>query len=163
MTTIAFRAIVLSIFLIILANIPALAFSGKVVHVADGDTITVLNSDKEQIKVRLYGIDTPERKQAFGAKATNFTKKMAAGKMVEVEIKDTDRYGRTVGLVKIAGGRVLNEELVRSGFAWVYTKYCKIPSLCVPWKALEESARKSRAGLWYDKNPVPPWEWRKKK
>ena len=136
-----------------------LAWSGKVVGVTDGDTIKVLH-DSQQVKIRLYGIDTPEKKQAFGQRAKQFTADMVAGQVVDVEEVTLDRYGRTVGVVRI-GSACLNEELIKAGFAWVYTRYCDMP-MCDRWKQLEQAARLDRKGLWHDKNPVPPWEWRRK-
>lgn len=130
-------------------------FSGKVVGVADGDTITVLTPERQQIKVRLYGIDCPEKSQAFGQKAKQFTSSKVAGKNVTVAVLDKDRYGRFVGLVGS-----LNQELVQNGFAWVYDRYCK-KSFCSQWKRDEEQARKARKGLWVEQ-AIPPWEWRKK-
>ena len=88
--------------LVVLLFIPqvTLAWSGKVIGIADGDTITVLR-DKEQVRIRLYGIDCPERGQAFSKKAKQFTSEMVFGKVVEIEPVDIDRYGRTVGLVTV--------------------------------------------------------------
>ena len=97
-------------------------------------------------KIRLYGIDCPEKGQAFG-------------KDVTVKVKDTDRYGRTVGIVILPDGRSLNEELVYQGLAWWYRKYSKSPKLATS----EMEARLAHRGLWADKNPIPPWEWRKTK
>jgi endonuclease YncB( thermonuclease family) len=152
----------LTLLLIFLSAFPclALAWSGKVIGVADGDTITVLR-DKEQVKIHLYGIDTPERDQAFSKKAKQFTSKMVYGKVVEVELVDIDRYGRTVALLTVFK-RLVNEELVNAGFAWVYTRYCDRP-ICERWKVLEYEAREAKRGLWNDPNPIPPWEFRRKK
>ncbi len=149
----------LVIIFLILAVQSASAWSGKVVKVADGDTITV-RRDRTQIRIRLHGIDTPERKQAFGKKAKQFTARLTSGKTVEVERTDTDKYGRTVALISV-GGINVNEALIESGFAWVYRKYCK-QAYCRDWLQLEQHARTVRIGLWRDKNPIPPWEWRKK-
>ena len=134
------------------------AWSGKVVSVTDGDTIKVIHASKPVI-ILLYGIDTPEKKQAFGQKAKQFTADMVAGRVVEVEEVTVDRYGRTVGIVR-KGTECLNEELVTAGFAWVYTRYCD-KSICEGWQQLEHAARADRRGLWQDKNPIPPWEWRR--
>ena len=136
----------------------ALAWTGKVVGVSDGDTIKVLQ-DGKQVKIRLYGIDTPEKVQSFGRKAKKFTTNFAANKMVDVRPMDTDRRGRTVGLVTVYG-KSLNKELVRNGYAWVYRDYCK-ESFCSEWLKIEDIARKAKAGLWIEPNPIPPWEWRK--
>jgi micrococcal nuclease len=106
--------------LIVLAwVVPARAedFSGKVVGVSDGDTITVLR-DRTPIKVRLHGIDAPEAGQDFGSRAKQAASELAFGKVVTIQPRDTDRYGRTVALVVLPDGWTLNHELVRSGFAW---------------------------------------------
>jgi len=132
-------------------------WSGKVVGVADGDTITVLHNGKGE-KIRLYGIDTPERRQAFGKRAKQFTSSMVYGKTVGVETKDIDRYGRTVGLVYV-NGESLNEALVKNGYAWIYLHYCK-EDFCKDWLALEGAARDRKVGLWSEPTPVPPWDFR---
>jgi endonuclease YncB( thermonuclease family) len=132
-------------------------WSGMVVGISDGDTITVLHGGKGE-KIRLYGIDTPEKGQAFGKKAKQFTSKTVYGKTVKVETKDTDRYGRTVALI-FTDGQSLNEALVKNGFAWVYRKYC-IEAFCEDWLNLEIVARYGKIGLWSEPNPIPPWEFR---
>ena len=153
----------LTLLLIFLLTFPfhIWAWSGKVVGIADGDTITVLREGKQQVKIRLYGIDCPERGQAFSRKAKQFNSKMVFGKVVEVERVDIDRYGRTVALVTVFQ-RLVNEELVNAGFAWVYTRYCDRP-ICERWKVLEYEAREAKRGLWADPNAIPPWEFRKKR
>ena len=133
-------------------------YTAKVVGVTDGDTIKILK-DKQQIKIRLYGVDTPEKKQDFGSKAKQFTSYLLFGKIVTVKEFDKDRYGRTIALIYI-NGKCLNEELVRNGFAWVYTQYCK-ESFCLKWPEYQEQAKQSKRGLWSQKNPVPPWEFRR--
>lgn len=155
------KILLLSLLLILPIILPchSFAWSGKVVGVADGDTITVLR-DKEQVRIRLYGIDTPERGQAFSKKAKQFTSDMVFGKLVEVELVDIDRYGRTVALVTVFQ-RLVNEELVNAGFAWVYTRYCDRP-ICERWKVLEYEAREAKRGLWSEPNPTAPWEYRRK-
>ena len=140
--------------------IPSLAFAweGKVVGISDGDTIKVMHGGRAE-KVRLYGIDTPERHQDFGTRAQQFTSDKVFGKVVRVEAIDRDRYGRTVGVVHI-GTTCVNEELVKEGLAWVYTKYCK-RGFCAKWKSHQNAVRKARKGLWSRKNPIPPWDFRK--
>ena len=136
------------------------AWSGKVVGVADGDTITVLHNGKGE-RIRLYGIDTPEKRQAFGKKAKQFTARMVYGKIVEVETKDVDRYGRTVGLVYV-DGQSLNEALIKNGYAWVYRRYCT-EAFCDDWLKFERTARNVKMGLWDYPIPLPPWEFRRGK
>jgi endonuclease YncB( thermonuclease family) len=135
------------------------AFEAKVILIADGDTITVVHNGKPE-KIRLYGIDTPESKQAFGSVAKNFTYAMVYHKSVNVEPVTTDRYGWTVGIVRVDGNS-LSEELVKSGFAWVYDRYCK-KDMCVKWQQLEEAAKQSKIGLWSQDDPVAPWVYRRK-
>ena len=132
-------------------------FVGKVVYVVDGDTIDVMHN-KSKIRVRLWGIDTPEWNQPFSKKARLFLKNEVLGKVIRVEVKDKDDYGRLVAIVK-NDYKNINEELVRVGLAWVYVYYCR-ESVCDDWKKLEREARLGRTGLWLDNNPVPPWKWK---
>ena len=155
-------ATVISCFtLLCIVGVPSIlyAWTGKVVGISDGDTIKVLHN-REQVKIRLHGIDTPEKAQAFGKKAKKFTAGMVAGKMVEVKKTDTDKYGRTVAIITV-NGKNLNESLVASGFAWVYRKYCK-QAYCRDWLRLEANARKNKLGLWRDPHAMAPWKWRHK-
>jgi micrococcal nuclease len=135
------------------------AFEGTVILITDGDTITVVHNGKPE-KIRLYGIDTPESKQAFGTGAKNFTYTMVYRKSVNVEPVATDRYGRTVAIVNV-NEKCLNSELIRNGLAWVYDRYCK-KDMCDKWQQLEETARQSKTGLWLQDDPVEPWVYRKK-
>ena len=113
----------------------------------------------EDIRVRLYGIDCPESSQNYGYEATQYTKSLALGKTVTVEKQDTDRYGRLVGIVYLPDGKILNELLVKNGYAWVYDNYCLL-EICNYWKELENQAKSKHIGLWQDPNPIPPWEYR---
>ena len=133
------------------------AWPGKVVSVTDGDTIKVLHDGKEE-KIRLYGIDTPEKGQDFGKKAQELTGSLVAGKIVEVQQKDIDRYGRIVGLVSVDGDS-LSELIINNGYAWVYKQYCK-EDFCSEWIKAEEVARSQKKGMWSDPHIIPPWEWR---
>jgi endonuclease YncB( thermonuclease family) len=133
------------------------SFTGKVVNVTDGDTVVVLRAGNIQEKIRLAEIDCPEKSQAFGQGAKQFTLDQAAQKNVTVEVRDHDRYGRTVGEVFLPDGKSLNRELVRNGYAWWYRRYSKDESL----GELEAQARTARRGLWSDQNAVAPWDWRK--
>jgi len=133
--------------------------SGRVVGVTDGDTIKVLTADKTQIKVRLTEIDTPESGQPYGAKSKKALSDFVFGKTVVVRSEGTDRYGRTLGRVSVAGLDV-NAEMVRIGAAWVYRQYNKDKSLL----ELEAEAKASKRGLWGlpEAERVPPWEWRRR-
>ena len=130
-------------------------FVAKVVGISDGDTITVL-AGREQVRVRLNGIDCPERGQPFGDRAKRRASKLAFGKDVTVRPFGTDRYGRTIADVTLPDGRVLNRELVAAGLAWHYRRYSHDETLA----ALERRAREARLGVWSDPRPVAPWELR---
>jgi len=130
-------------------------FTGKVIGIADGDTIEVLR-DRKPVKVRLNGIDAPEKGQAFGTKAKQFVSSLVFDHVVTVVEFGTDRYGRTIADVVLSDGRVLNREAVRAGFAWWFRRYSTDASL----GELEAEARAAKRGLWADVHPVPPWEWR---
>lgn len=130
-------------------------FVGRVVGVSDGDTIEVMRAGKAA-RVRLDGVDCPEARQPYGTRAKQFTSELAFGKTVAVQIRNIDQYGRIVGEVVLPDGRSLNRELVRNGYAWWYRRYSKDPVL----QQLEEEARRERRGLWRDRKPIPPWEFR---
>lgn len=135
--------------------------SGRVIEVADGDSLTVYSSPGQKIRVRLYGVDSPESGQAGGEEAGAFCRSLALYRQVKVKVLSGDQYGRSVAVLTLPDGRVLNEEMVRHGHAWVYTRYCK-ESDCRGWKRLENEARSKKQGLWKRPNPQPPWQWRKK-
>jgi micrococcal nuclease len=140
---------------VVAASPPAQTLTGKVVSIADGDTLTLLVG-KTQVRVRLEGIDTPERAQPFGRKAGQALAKKVFGKVVQVDDFGKDRYGRTLGIVRLDKSNV-NLELVREGWAWWYRKYAaKNKELA----AAEAEARKAKRGLWADPEPIPPWDWR---
>lgn len=136
---------------------PAYAWQGKVVGISDGDTITVMHDGMEE-KIRLYGVDCPESHQDFGSSAKQFTSGKVFGKTVDIQPVDTDRYGRTVGIVK-SDGQAINRALIESGMAWVYDQYCT-RSECAEWRSLQAKAKAGKVGLWSVSNPTPPWEFR---
>lgn len=147
-----------------------LHFSGRVVAVGDGDTIDVLadeapadtgrpddrSRERRPVRVRLVEIDCPELGQPFGRKARQATSALCFGRTVRVDGTGVDTFGRVLGIVTLADGRSLNEELVRLGYAWWFRRYSRSETL----RALEDAARAKRAGLWADRDPVPPWQWR---
>jgi len=143
--------------LLVLA-IPALAdsFTGKVVGVTDSDPIEVMHDGRAE-KVRLVGIDCPEKAQPFGQRAKQATSELAFGTVVTVTAPQRDRYGRRLGDVTLPDGRNLNRELVKLGMAWWYRKYSKDERL----EVTEIAARQARVGLWAEPDPEPPWEWRR--
>jgi endonuclease YncB( thermonuclease family) len=134
---------------------------GKVVGVSDGDTITVLDSNQIQHKVRLAGIDAPEKRQPFGSKSREALASMVFQKLVDIDWKKHDRYGRLVGKVTVGGLDVCRRQL-DLGLAWHYVKYAKEQTDAdrSTYSAAERAARDSRRGLWSDPLPVPPWEFR---
>lgn len=126
-------------------------FAGRVVGVADGDTITVLVG-VEPRRVRLAGIDAPEKGQPFGQRAKQAVGRLVFGRTVKVVVRGQDRYGRTLGEVLLPDGASLNERLVEEGWAWHYIRYSKDQRLA----EREAAARRSRRGLWVDPRAVPP-------
>jgi micrococcal nuclease len=134
------------------------AETGRVVGVHDGDSITVLASGNEQLKVRLDGIDAPELKQPFSQSAKEALSSLVFGKAVSFERLKKDRYGRTIAVVFV-GQTNVNLELVKQGFAWRYDTYSQDPVLL----DAQNSAKASKKGLWADPSPTPPWQWRASK
>jgi len=135
--------------------------SGRVVAVADGDTITVLDADKRQHKVRLAGIDAPEKRQPFGTKSREFLAALVFRQEVDVDFKKTDRYGRIVGKVLVANVDAGLRQ-IEAGMAWHYRAYAREQSVAdrEAYAAAEASAKAAGRGLWSDKSPQPPWEFR---
>lgn len=130
-----------------------------VVSVSDGDTLSaVVNGVQE--KIRLTGIDCPERDQPFAIEATKLAKQLALEKAVRVTEIGRDKWHRLLGEVVLPDGRMLNRELVREGACWWYRKYAPGDTVL---ERLEKAARETRKGLWADPQPVPPWEWRKRR
>jgi endonuclease YncB( thermonuclease family)/methylphosphotriester-DNA--protein-cysteine methyltransferase len=143
------------------ANNVELVIEGKVVRVSDGDTITVLDADNKQHKIRFQGIDAPESKQDFGQASKENLSKMVFGKQVTVTWSKVDKYRRTVGKVFL-DGKDVNIEQIKAGMAWHYKKYAdeQPPEDRITYAKAEEEARAAKLGLWQDPNPTPPGEWR---
>jgi micrococcal nuclease len=139
--------------------LPALSqdFSGEVVGILDGDTIEVLYKGKAQ-RIRLQGIDCPEKAQAYGQRAKQATSSLVFSKAVTIEAHGQDKYKRTLGNVFLSDGTHVNRELVAQGWCWWYQKYAPDDLIL---GGLEAAARVTKKGLWVDPNPVPPWEYRK--
>ena len=140
------------LFCLATAVVHAADITGRVVGVADGDTLTVLDSNKGLTKIRLHQIDAPEKKQDFGQRSKQSLSDLTYGKQVRVEVFDTDKYGRTVGKIWV-NGQDANLEQVKRGMAWVYVKYASDPA----YFAAERAAKSGRVGLWNQPNPTPPW------
>lgn len=135
---------------------------GKIIAVSDGDTVTLLTTDKRQLKVRLVGIDTPEKKQAYGSKARDHLASHVFSQTVEVDIRKKDQYGRDLGVIYF-GGNDINQLMIRDGYAWFYKHYAKEQPKeeAIRYAESEREARSQGKGLWADPHPVPPWEFRK--
>ena len=144
--------------LLISSNLLSLELKGKIIHISDGDTVHLLTDNKEKIKIRLNDIDAPESKQAFGNKSKENLKKYIYQKNVVVKYKNKDKYKRVLGTIYYQN-RDINLQQVKDGYAWVYKKYSKNP---IYFKA-EQEAKSKKLGLWSDKNPIEPWEFRKNK
>lgn len=155
------RTALLVLTLFSLQTLPAEAkietFTGKVIGVSDGDTISVLVHGDVR-KVRLNGVDCPEKKQAFGQQAKLFTSKKTYSKTVKVLSTGHDRYRRFLGDVILPDGKNLNDLLLENGYAWWYQKFSKDEHR----HELQEIARKHKRGLWQDSNAAAPWEFRHK-
>lgn len=138
--------------------------TGRVVGVADGDTITVLDSTNTQFKVRLAGIDAPEKKQAFGNASKKSLSDLVFDKQVTVDWKKLDRYGRNVGKILI-NGQDVNLEQIKRGMAWYYKKYQNELVLDdrLSYLHAQEAAESNKSGLWLDAEPVAPWDFRSKR
>lgn len=150
-------------FFLLASSAHAETLTGYVVGIADGDTITVLDANRQQHKIRLAGIDAPERKQPFGERSKQNLATKVFSRTVSVEWNKQDRYGRTVGKVMVNGVDV-NLEQVKSGMAWWYEKYRKEQSAedQHAYADAERYARGQKVGLWGEPTPVEPWVWRKK-
>lgn len=139
------------------ASLPACALElvGRVIGVADGDTLTVL-ANNEPIHVRLANIDAPEKAQAFGKVSKKALSDLCYGKEAHVTVYELDKYKRSVGTV-FCNGINSNAEQVKTGMAWVYDKYVRDQS----FYALQKTAKENKLGLWVDPRPIEPWLWRK--
>jgi micrococcal nuclease len=153
------RALGIIFALLLLATTPTLAatLSGKVVRVADGDTITILTPNKEEVKIRLVEIDAPEKDQPYGQKSKQSLSDLVFEKDVRVEWEKTDKYKRTLGRVFV-GDTDVNLQQVKNGAAWAYLQYLTDERI----KQAESEARAAKAGLWalQADQIIPPWEWR---
>ena len=155
------RSLVVAAAILVSTTTFADLLQGRVVAIADGDTVTILDASNTQTKIRLMGIDAPEKKQAFGQRSKQHLSDLVFDKQVTVEYSKKDRYGRTVGKI-LVNDVDANLEQVKAGMAWHYKQYQKeqSPSDRVLYSEAEDRARVGRAGLWVDPDPTPPWEFR---
>lgn len=137
------------------------AITGRVVGVTDGDTLTILDGSLRQHRVRLGGVDTPERAQPYGKVAKSSLSSLAFGREAEADCGKADRWGRLVCKVSV-DGRDVGLAQVERGLGWHYKKYEREQAAAdrVAYARAEEDARRARRGLWVDPSPIPPWEWR---
>ena len=138
------------------ADVHADELRAHVTRVRDGDSME-MRRGSTTVRVRVFGVDAPERGQPWSSRARQFTAGLVGNREVVVRVKDRDRYGRTVGEVILTDGRNLGEELVRAGLAWHYRVFSNDPTLA----RLEADARAAGRGLWSDPHPTPPWEFRR--
>lgn len=136
---------------------------GRVVGVLDGDTIDVLDTVRVSHRIRLAGIDAPEKSQAYGHRSKQSLSDLIFSKEVSVEVHKRDRYGREVGKV-IQDGEDVNLEQIRRGMAWFYRQYERelLPEDQAAYDVAEEMARNNKRGLWADQAPLPPWAFRRR-
>ena len=132
------------------------------VGVADGDTVTVLDASRQQHKIRLMGIDAPEKKMPYGNRSKQSLSDLVFDRHVQVEYSKKDKYGRTVGKI-IVDGMDANLAQIKAGMAWHYKQYQREQTVADRdlYAQAEVDARASKAGLWKDADPVPPWDWRR--
>jgi endonuclease YncB( thermonuclease family) len=167
------RVLLAALLLAVAGATPAAELEGKVVGVSDGDTVTVLDASRTQHKIRLAGIDAPEKGQAFGQRAKESLSSLVFARTVRIEWTKEDRYGRKVAKVLVAEAgcttascpKTLDAGLAQltTGMAWWYRKYANEQSAedRGRYESAETEAKARRAGLWRDADPVAPWDWRR--
>ena len=155
---IALRVAIVSITIFLCPAIGnATDFSGQVVSILDGDTIEVLHNSHPE-RIRLSGIDCPEKGQAYGQKAKQAASALVFGKEVTLQTHGKDKYGRTLADVLLSDGTNVNHGLVKDGWCWWYRKYAPGDTTL---EHLEADAREAKKGFWADPSPIPPWVYRK--
>ncbi|MDR1746804.1 MAG: thermonuclease family protein [Tannerella sp.] len=130
----------------------------KVVGITDGDTFKGLTNSNEEIKFRIYAIDAPEKKQDYGDRAKQYLSALIFGKTVGIKVqRKSDQYGRPIVWVFTEDGKDVSAEMLKAGMAWHYKRYDSTPE----YADYESKARKAKLGLWADKHPVSPWDFKK--
>lgn len=135
----------------------AQTLTGKVIGVKDGDTVVVIDSLKNQTTLRLAEVDCPEKAQAFGNKAKQFTSDQVYFKQIKYIVIDTDRYGRSIAKIYYDDNKYLSAEIIKNGFGWQYKQYSTSKLLA----KLEQEARQNKRGLWVEPNPIYPSDFRR--
>jgi endonuclease YncB( thermonuclease family) len=141
------------------AQVYAQTLTGKVIAIKDGDTVVVLDAENTQTTLRLAEVDCPEKAQAFGTRAKQFTSDAVYLKQIKYEVTDTDRYGRSIAKIYYDDNKYLSAEIIKHGFGWQYKQYSTSKLLA----KLEQEARQNKRGLWVDANPIYPSDFRKSK
>ena len=131
-------------------------FTVKVVGISDGDTFTCINDDNLQLKIRIFGIDAPEKKQAFGNNSKEYLSSLIFGKRISINVQYKDGYGRYIAYVYSPEGKDVSLLMLHEGMAWHFTKYDNNKV----YSDAENVARKAKRGLWSDPSPIPPWDYR---
>ena len=149
------KLLLLLFFLCTLTN--AQTLTGKVIGVKDGDTVVVIDAANNQTTLRLAEVDCPEKKQAFGTKAKQFTSDQVYLKEIKYMVTDTDRYGRSIAKIYYDDNKYLSAEIIKNGFGWQYKQYSTSKNLA----NFEQEARTNKRGLWIDKDPIYPSDFRK--
>lgn len=136
--------------------------TGIIIGISDGDTVTLLDPNQRRYKIRLTGIDAPEKKMPYGQRSKEHLSDLIFSKDVQVETEKLDRYGRTLGKI-LLDHKDINLAMSQAGQAWHYKKYQQEQSASdrLLYSLAEDQARLRRIGLWHDATPTPPWDWRK--
>lgn len=153
------RRIFFTILILFPLLLSAQILKGKAVKIADGDTFTLLVNGHDQVKIRIDGIDAPEKGQAFGNRAKEYLSGMIWGEDLTVSVTKKDRYGRSIGKVSTSSITDVGLEMIKAGFAWQYRDYNNEKA----YAEAESLARQNRKGLWFDNNPMSPQDFRKEK
>ena len=142
----------------------AATLTGRIVSISDGDTVTLLDANLQQHKIRLSGIDAPEKRQPFGNRSRLHLGTLVFGKHVTADCPKTDRYKRALCTIEVNGVDA-NLAQIKAGLAWHYKAYERDqrPADRARYRLAERQAREERQGLWTDRDPLPPWEFRKAK
>lgn len=153
------KTLLITLALIFSIQISAQTFQVKVIKISDGDTFTGINNDNLQIKFRIYAIDAPEKKQAFGSKSKDYLSSLIFGKTITVNVLQQDNWGRYITKAITPDGKDVSYLMLINGYAWHYSKYDSAHK----YQEAEQKARQQHIGLWSDNQPTPPWEFRKKR
>lgn len=137
--------------------------AGRVVGITDGDTLTLLDVTHTQHKIRLAGIDAPEKNQPFGQACKQSLSDLAYNRTAQIDWSKLDRYGRVIGKV-LVDSQDVNLEQIRRGCAWHYKKYQNEQNLDdrLSYAKAEDIAKAGKVGLWVEGGVIPPWEWRRR-